>query len=139
MKKLLFSCLFLLAFANAAKAQVYCDTNPPTSGVGTVGVAEKVDACIAATDTGGNPVTPSSWNLYVNGVSQAIVMTRVNETATSGLIHYTGAYTPSVAGNQSLAITATGNGKESVKSTTFLLSVSNPPSALQAPVKFSTQ
>lgn len=141
-KTIVLASLATLLLATTARAQTaYCDTAPPTSGTGTIGIAEKVDVCIAAVDssTPPNPVTPSNWTLYVNGTSQAITLTKVNETANSGLVHYTGSYTPAAVGSLALQITATGNGKESNKSSVYTLAVSSPLSAPQTPVKLSSQ
>ena len=141
MKKFVWITLILALISSRASAQTaYCDTTPPTSGNGTVGTVMTVQVCISPNDTNGNPVTPSAWTLYDNNVSVgAIVMTKGSTAPVSGLIQYTGSYTPNVVGSHSLQLTATGNGKESAKSAAFLLTASNPPSAPAAPVKLSLQ
>lgn len=140
MKKVLLCIAFSFVLAGVARAQTnYCDTTPPTVGTGTVGTVEVVNACIASNDTGGNAVTPTAWTLYDNSTTGVPITMTKGTTGMNGLILYTGSYTPTTSGNHSLQITATGNGKESAKSTAFLLSVNNPPSAPQAPVKLSTQ
>jgi hypothetical protein len=132
--------LTLLSIPALVHAQTnYCDTTPPTSGNGTVGTPMTVSACAGPNDTNGNPVTITSWTLYDGGTGSTIAMTKGATSTTSGLTVYTGTYTPASTGSHTLQITATGNAKESVKSTAFLLSVSLPPAAPTAPTKLSLQ
>jgi hypothetical protein len=135
---LLLSVLLLLPAAVQAQTH-YCDTTPPTSGTGTVGVALTIQACASPNDTNGNPVTVTGWTLYDNAVGTAVTMTKGTTSPVSGKTVYAGSYTPPTAGSHSLQTTATGNAKESAKSTPFLLAVSLPPAAPVAPTNLTAQ
>lgn len=141
MKKiLLLLILVLILFSSTVKAQThYCDTTPPSAGNGTVGVSSTVNVCAGPNDTNGNPVTITSWTLYDGAVGAPITMTKGTTSTVSGLTIYTGTYTPTTTGTHNLSITSTGNGKESVKSNPFVLTVVLPPAAPTTPVKLSLQ
>ena len=65
--------LCLLALPAIVQAQThYCDTAPPTSGIGTVGVTMTVQACALPNDTNGNPVT--NFNPSSNAFGQIVAV-----------------------------------------------------------------
>ncbi len=132
--------LCFLAMPTLAYSQThYCDTTPATSGTGTVGVPMTIQACAGANDVNGTPVTITAWTLYDGAASTPITMAKGSTSAVSGKSVYSGAFTPATAGSHALAITATGNSKESAKSVSFLLSVLPPPAAPPAPTNLTAQ
>lgn len=129
--------LACLGLAVPAAAQTHpCDLPQPTSGTAVAGAPITIQGCAGPMDVNGNPVNPTGFALYDNGVRTTPAFVFGTQAPVSGFFVVTVAATaPTTGGVHTYQLAEFNAVGEGAKSPPFVLTVSLPPGVPVAPTK----
>ncbi len=116
---------FTGAFAVAAQVTHPCDGPAPTAG-NVIAGSRTFTWCWDGKDTNGNPTTPSSWALYVNGSRNVLSSVTVGTTANAAGMRLYSVTIPIPSGTTAYEVVAVNTIGEAAKSATFTVTAALP-------------